>query len=263
MHARGIQFARLLERLLNCVLRYLIEDDAVVTTGIAANGFLKMPGNRLPLSIQIRRQINSVTGFGQFFELTDYLLFAGQDFITRLPAVVRINAHPANQLFTLFLCLIAFLFLRRHFARDRSLCGALLGVCRRRTARGGQIADMPDAGLHNKVFAQIFIDGLRLGGRLHNDQCFTHKPLLPVVEVGRQSANQRRKVGIYKGENACGQGPSKSVPVATNPLPMNTLVNFFNGLRDQCKAFRPRFFIPEYAGRLFPALHIHRTLGQF
>ena len=84
-----------------------------------------------------------------------------------------------------------------------------------------------------------------------------------MLKKGSRSCNRRRKVGIYKGENARGQGPIKSMPCASAALHRGTLINFFNGLEQHREAVRPHFLIPENTDRLLYAFRIDRTLRQF
>ncbi len=64
---------------------------------------------------------------------------------------------------------------RIHLARLRRLAGTFLGI--RFPVAGTtdrKIADVPHAGLHDVVITKVLVDGLGLGGRLHDYQTFTH-----------------------------------------------------------------------------------------
>ena len=181
VHARHIYYSRLLESVLNGLFGDLIEDHPVVTAGVPADRFLQMPGYRLTLSIEVSREIDGVAVLGKLFQLTHHFLFTGQNLVASLPTIIGVNTHPPNQLLSLFTGLITRFLVRRHFAGDGSLSRPLPRVCRLGTSRGGQIANMANARLHNEILAEIFVNGFRLGGRLHYDQCFTHKLRLPAL----------------------------------------------------------------------------------
>ena len=174
INAVYVQLARLFKGLLYGFLCDLIKHHAVVTACIATNRFLQMPGNRLSLAIEIRREIDGIAVLSNLAQVTHYLFFTGQNLVLRGPAIVGIDAHSSDELLTFFASLITHFFIRRHFAGNRGLRRAFLGIGSRCIAGGGQITDMPDAGLHNEVLAKIFVDGLGLGRRLNNNQCFTH-----------------------------------------------------------------------------------------
>ena len=97
----------------------------------------------------------------------------------RGPAIVRIDTHPPDQLLALFASLIPGLLIRGHFSGDGSLSGALFWISGLGTTGSRQVTNVTHARLHNEVFSEVFVNGFRLGGRLHYDQCFTHKLRLP------------------------------------------------------------------------------------
>ena len=82
------------------------------------------------------------------------------------PVVFRINAHALDQLGArlLLLFLLAGSSLAPTF-------GFAFGLA---AAAGGQVANMADTRLHHKLVAEVLVDCLGLGWRLHNDQCFSH-----------------------------------------------------------------------------------------
>ena len=115
-----------------------------------------MPGDGLPFSIQVGREIDGVGFLGQAAQLLDDLFFAGQDLVLGLPAMFRIDAHARDQL-TLGLLLgrQRGRFGRRSLAAlDRLLVGR---------AAGGKVADVADTRLHHVLVAQILVDCLGLG----------------------------------------------------------------------------------------------------
>ena len=117
-----------------------------------------MPGDRLPLSIQIRRQIDSVGIFSQLFEFSYDFFFARQGRVFRFPIIFWVYTHTINQLrFSLCRMVNNFIF-GRQFARYGCLSSALFGICRNPIAACGQIANMADTGLYNKVITEVAID---------------------------------------------------------------------------------------------------------
>ena len=181
MHARHIQHSRFLEGFLNSLFSNLVKDHPMVAASVPADRFLEMPGDRLALSVEVSSEIDSIAVLGELFQLTHHFLFTGQNLVAGLPPIIGVNAHPPNQLLALFAGLVAHFLVWCHFACDGSLSSALLRVCGLCTSRGGQITNMAHAGLHNEILAEIFVNGFRLGGRLHYDQCFTHKLRLPAL----------------------------------------------------------------------------------
>ncbi len=130
-----------------------------------------MPGNRLPLAVQIGREIDGIALVRQPLELLDYLLLARQDLVMGTPAMFGVDTHAPNQLIPLLLLLVLRLLFRRHLAGDRRLLRALLGIAGLlgRTA-GRQITNMPDTRFHHEIVAEILVDGLGLGRRLDDNQ---------------------------------------------------------------------------------------------
>ncbi len=151
-----IEFARLGESLLNRLLGDLVEHHALVTAVVAANRLAQVPGDGLPLSIQVGREIDGVGFLGQTAQFLDDLFLAGQDLVLGLPAVLRVDPHTGDEL-TLGLLLRR---QRRRFggcslaALDRLLVGR---------AAGRKVADMADTRLHHVLVAQILVDCLGLG----------------------------------------------------------------------------------------------------
>src|SRR5690606_25702962 len=152
------------EGLLDGLLGNLVEHHPTVAGFITADGLAQVPGNRLPLAVQVRCQIDGVGFPGQTTQFVDDLFLAGQYLVAGLPAVLGVNAHAVDQL---HLCLGRLVDVRSRLGT----LGFALGLA---AATGGQIADMSDARLHHKVIAKILVDRLRLGWCLHNVQCFSH-----------------------------------------------------------------------------------------
>jgi hypothetical protein len=138
---------------------------------VAANGLAQVPGDGLPLAIEVGRQIDGVCPVRQLLQLGHDFFLARQHLVAGLPTLAGIDAHAPHQLLAGLLLLVRELLLRRHLARDGGLGGALFGVRRGAAgAAGRQIANVSDAGLYDEVRAQILIDSLGFGWRLDDDQ---------------------------------------------------------------------------------------------
>ena len=166
----NVQLARLGEGFLNGFLGDFVEHHALVAAVITADGFAQVPGNGFPFAVQVRREIDGVSIFGEPAQLFDDLFLARKDFVLGLPAMVRVHTHARNQL------LARFFFRReyRTFARGglAALGGRLLAGASR--TAGGQVSDMADTRLHHVLVAQVLVDGLGLSRGFHNDQRFAH-----------------------------------------------------------------------------------------
>ena len=92
-----------------------------------------VPSDRLPLAVEVGREPDVFGQLRCFFEIGDGLFRVVHHLIGRLEIVLQIDP------------------------RDR--CLDALGVAWR------QVADVPDAGHHEVVLAQVFIDRLSLGRR--------------------------------------------------------------------------------------------------
>ena len=162
INAVNIEFGRLGERLLDGALGDLVEHHALVATVVATDDLAQVPGDRLSFSIQVGCEIDGVSFLGQTLQLANHLLLAGQNLVVGLPASGRIDTHSGKQGLAILGSLLGFAQLDA--ANDRFL-GLGAGA-----AAGGQIANMTHAGFHHVVLAQIFVDRLGLGRRLHYDQ---------------------------------------------------------------------------------------------
>ena len=129
-----------------------------------------MPGNGLPLAVQVGCQIDGVDFLGGFFQILDDFFFARQDLVTRIPTLFRVDAHALEQ----FLPFLDFRVDRQRLAFGDGFLWLGLGTCFFGFGASGQITDMADAGFHDEILAEVFVDGLGLGRRLHNDQRFRH-----------------------------------------------------------------------------------------
>ncbi len=171
MYAVHLQFARLIEGRRDRLLGDLVEHYALVTRIVATDGLAQVPGNRLTFAVQIRREIDGVGFLGQTRQLGNDLFLARQDLVMRLPTILRVDPHAADQLGLGLLRLVSRLDLGRHLASLRRLTGTFLGVGGLLAASAGrQVADVPDTRLHHEVVAEILVDGLGLGGRLDDHQ---------------------------------------------------------------------------------------------
>ena len=109
--------------LVDGLLGNLIKNDTAVAAVVTPNGFAEVPGNGLPLSVQVRCEVDGVGVFGQLFELGDHFFLAGQNLITRLPAVFRIHTHARDQLLPRFFLFVCRFLLRAHGTRLGGLFG--------------------------------------------------------------------------------------------------------------------------------------------
>ena len=106
--------------------------------GIDAEHLREVPGDRLPLAIQVGGEPDLAGSLGQPAEFGDGLGLVVVDFIGRGEIVVEIDTR--NGLF-----------------------GAPRGLAR-------QVADVADRGFHDESRAEILLDGLRLGGALDDHE---------------------------------------------------------------------------------------------
>ena len=102
--------------------------EKLIVGNLARQQRLEVPGDRLSLTVGIGRQIDFFTLGRGFTELLDKLLALRRHLILGLEIMLKIHPETAD----------------------------------------GKIPDMPHRGLHGIVSAQDLINGLRLGGRLHD-----------------------------------------------------------------------------------------------
>ena len=125
-----------------------------------------VPGDGLALAIRVGGQVDGVRRLCVLLQLAQRLLFALDDVVLRLEAVVDVHAHLAL----------------------------------------GQVLDVAHRGLHRVTGAQVLLDGLGLGGRLHHHQVFG--PAAPRrrrrLHRGQGAARLARRRG---GRDACRGGP--------------------------------------------------------
>ena len=133
----------MLESLLHGALRDLVEGHAADAVGLVAFLLLlfllalvsvaqflgQVPGDGFAFAVRVRRQIDVVRGQGQLLQLGENFLLAGNDDVFRLEIVVDIDAQRAL----------------------------------------GQVFHVAKRCFDNEAFAQILLNGLRLGGRFDND----------------------------------------------------------------------------------------------
>ena len=106
----------------------LIERDTVLTVRVQPQNIGQVPGDRLALAVRVGGKIDTVTLLGRLFQLLDECALPLDNLISRLKVVLNVDTQ----------------------------------------ARLRQIAHMAHGGGHLIAAAQIFFDGLRLGGRLHD-----------------------------------------------------------------------------------------------
>jgi len=128
-----VQFPRVLERLEHGGLGDLVEHDALDRDALDRLALFQhlgqMPGDRLALAIRIGREEQRLGAFQGLDDVLDALF----------SALLDLPRH--GEIFV---------------GADRAILG-------------GQIAHMAIAGEHDIVVAKVFVDGLRLGGRLDDD----------------------------------------------------------------------------------------------
>ena len=148
-----------------------VEHHALVAGLVTADDFPQVPRNGFPFAVQVRCQVDGVGVLGQALQFGDDFFLVGQDLVIGAPATFRVHAHAGDQGLTGLFGLVLGLFLLVQLAGLGGLLGAFLGVDGVLAATtGGQVAHVADAGFHHEILAQVFVDGFRLGGRLHDDQ---------------------------------------------------------------------------------------------
>ncbi len=154
-----IDLAGMGEGLLHGLLGDFVEGDAMdglrlffmaaATVGVAAEFFGEMGGNGFAFAVRIGRQIDGVGGAGKLFEVGDYLLLAGDDFVLGGEIIVNIDAET------------------------------LLG----------QILNMTERSFYVVTGAEIFLNRLGLSRRLDDNQTFRQmEPLLNLWKLERKLA---------------------------------------------------------------------------
>ena len=167
-HPVQVQLAGFFERRLDRFLGNFVEHHPVEPVILSANDFPQMPGNRLPFAVQIRCQIDAVSFRSQALEFVDHLVLARKHLIMGRPAFFRVDPHAVNQLLLGLLLFIGIPLFLGQGTGIRRLLGPLLRGALFGTATDRQIPHMADTGLHDEVVAQVAVNGLGLGRRLHN-----------------------------------------------------------------------------------------------
>ena len=170
VHAVRVYRLGVRERLADGVAGDLVEHHPPEAGGVAAHLLLEVPRDRLPFAVEVGGEIDGLGLAGQPLELADDLLLARQHLVVGAPAVVRIDAHAADELTPR---------LPLALGRGRPLRG--LPPARRRApfagaalAADGEVPDVPHARLDEELGTQIAVDGPRLGRRLDDDQGSCH-----------------------------------------------------------------------------------------
>ena len=139
VHARQVDFARMIHRLAHRVLRDLVVRHAMDGLAFRHVGQhrVKMPRDRLSFAVGIRREVDLVARLRGLAQLVDDL----------------------------------FLVRRNLVARRKRPCARLRGVRRDldRQPLLRQVAYMPHRGLHREVPAKVLADRLRLRGRFDDE----------------------------------------------------------------------------------------------
>jgi hypothetical protein len=212
------------ERLLDGLLGDLVEHHALVAIVVAADGLAQVPGDGLALAVEVRREVDGIGVLGQLAQLGNDFFLARAGSRSSLPSRAPGRCPCAAPAVRGLLLLVAGFFFRRHLARLRRLCGALLGIGGATAAGGWQVADVPDAGLHDKIIAQILVDRTGLGGRFDDDEDLPIGCEHLLVSMWRRSRRQSKgriyiDVGALNG-NIRGRNPRRDAhPVGADAIP--------------------------------------------
>ncbi len=132
-HLVHVELARLFEGSEDRLLRDLVEHDAEDVRPVGALEFKRfdqVPRNRLPLTVEVGRQVDSGSGLGELLELVDDLVLAADRRVIRPEIVLEVDPELALR----------------------------------------QVADVPHRSAHHVVRAQVLVDRPRLGRTLHDDE---------------------------------------------------------------------------------------------
>ncbi len=118
-----VDLARMFQGILHCAGGDFVELDPLDIPGFILDHLRDVPGNGLALTIRVGREIDRISPGRGLLKIMDDFFLALDGLVARREIVFLIHAD----------------FL------------------------GGQVADMPHAGLHHVFAAQKFLDGLHLG----------------------------------------------------------------------------------------------------
>jgi hypothetical protein len=138
-----VDLARLAECTLDRVAGDLVEDHPA-HRNLRLQHLEEMPGDRLALTVLVRREQELVGAGEQLLQLAHLLPLVRIDDVERLEVVLDVHAEPGPGLLLVLL---------------RNVGGALW-----------KVADVADAGFDHEVLAEVARDGLRLCGRLDDDE---------------------------------------------------------------------------------------------
>ena len=127
-----------LEGPLHLGLRDRVERHALGPAGIDAEHLRQVPGDGLPLAVEVGGEPDVARALGELPQFGDRLHLVAVDLVGRREVMLEIDA-------------------------GHGLPRALWGTAR-------QVADVADRGLHHEALAEVLLDGLRLGGTLDDDQ---------------------------------------------------------------------------------------------
>ena len=189
---RLVDLARMAHRLLHGVLGHRVEHDAVdalvLEQLLALEDLMDVPGDRLALAVRVGRQDHPVGALDRAADVAEPLGGLGVDLPAHGEIVVRID----------------------------------------RAVLGREIAHMPERGVDVVVLAQIFVDGLGLGGRTRRSRLSFEEVSLqrPATRLRSPSAVRRgiwraRRLAVKwgrRGAAAAQDARSMSVFEKSSPL---------------------------------------------
>ncbi len=128
-HPVHVNITGIRERFLDSPLGNLVKGHAPDALLIQSQGFFEVPGNRLPFAVRVGGQVDGIRLGRLLLEGCEDVFAVLQRLVGRHPALVDIDAEALVR----------------------------------------QIAHMPLAGRDFELGAQVFVNGLRLGRRFHDD----------------------------------------------------------------------------------------------
>ena len=103
VYAVDIQFARLLKRLTNRILRNFVKHYTAVAFVITTDHFPQVPRNGFPFAVKVGCEIDVVCFFSKLLQLVNDFFFPGQHFILCIPVMPWVNTHAVDKRATFIL----------------------------------------------------------------------------------------------------------------------------------------------------------------